>query len=427
MSNADSRGKFVWHELLTADAASAKAFYPKVVAWKSQPWEHDPSYTVLLGKNGPVGGVMALSGAAGAPRWMPYIGVEDVHATVAQAKSLGAKVTKDVTEMPNVGRYAVLTDPQGAEFAVHQSSQPQPGAPKPASGDFGWHELATSDADAAMRFYTHLFGWGVGPKHDMGGPVGFYHLFLHGGEQYGGVFKSPSGDPPAWLCYVHVDDAGKAVSAAKAAGGRVMNGPMEVPGGSWIAQMMDPEGAAFAVMEAPKAAAAAEPAAQAASQSKPKAPKVPKPAAASAAPSAAETSAKPAAAPKAPAAPKPAPAAAAAPSSAPAPKAAAKPAAAKPAAVAKPAGAPKKTARAAKPAAKKAPAKKTAARKSAKKTAVKAAAKKAKSKGKSAAKKAAGKSKAAAKRAPAKRAKKKAGKRAAGKSAARRAKPKKHR
>ena len=385
MSTADPRGKFVWHELLSSDTAGAGAFYPKVVSWKSQPWEHDSSYTLMMAKSGPVGGIMGMpAGLSAAPHWIPYVGVDDPHATVAQAKSMGAKVTKDVSSIPNGGQFAILTDPQGAEFAIYKSSTPANGAATPGSGDFGWHELSTSDPDAALGFYSKLFGWEVGPKHDMG-DMGPYHLFLHGGEQYGGVFKS-RGDAPSWLCYVRVDDVGKAANAVKAAGGRLLNGPMEVPGGTWIAQALDPEGSAFAIMEVkPMAAAQPKPAAAAKPATPPKPKAVPKPAAAAApASTPAAAPAKPAAAPAAK--PAAAPASAAKPAAAPAP--AAKPAAAAPAASApkppmkaKPKAAPKK--------------------KPAKKAAKKAAAKKAKpaaKKAKKATKKAAGKKKSAAKK-----------------------------
>jgi predicted enzyme related to lactoylglutathione lyase len=248
MSTADPRGKFVWHELLSADTASAGAFYPKVVSWKSQAWEHDASYTLMMGRNGPVGGVMGMpAGVTAAPHWISYVGVDDPHATVAQAKSMGAKVTKDVSSLPNGGSYAILSDPQGAEFAIYKSATPDNGAASPGTGDFGWHELSTSDPEAALRFYSKLFGWEVGPKHDMG-EMGMYHLFLRGGEQYGGVFKVQPGQSPNWLGYVRVDDVSKAATAVKAAGGRVINGPMEVPGGSWIVQGLDPQGAMFSLV-----------------------------------------------------------------------------------------------------------------------------------------------------------------------------------
>ena len=361
MSNADPRGKFVWHELLTSDTAGAGAFYPKVVSWKSQPWDKDPSYSLWMTKGGPIGGLANLQDSTGNGRWVAYVGVDDVHAAVAQAKSMGAKVVKDATDIPGTGTYAMLSDPQGAEFAIYKSSNPSnSGGGAPGVGEFSWHELATSDPEGAVNFYSKLFGWGIGPKHDMGPEYGHYHLMLHGGEQFVGIFKA-SNSPPGWMCYVRVDDAGKAANAAKSSGGRVINGPMEVPGGTWIAQILDPAGVAFAVHELKgQAPEAAKPA------SKPKAQK----------PAAAKPAAQPEAAKPAEAAP------------------AAKPAA-KPAEPAKPAAKPAPSAPAAKPAAKKAAAKKKApAKKAAAKKAVKKAAKKV-------ARKAAGKK--AAKKAPAKK------------------------
>lgn len=378
MSNADPRGKFVWHELLTSDTAGAGAFYPKVVSWKSQPWERDPSYTLWMGKAGPIGGVATLDESTGGPRWLAYVGVDDVEGAVAQAKSMGAKVLKEVTDMPETGTYAVLADPQGAEFAVYKSKNPSNSGGPPVAGEFSWHELATTDAEAAVNFYSKLCGWGVGPKHDMGPEFGKYHLMLQNGNQYVGIFQT-STMPPGWTCYVKVDDVGKAANAAKSAGGRVINGPMEVPGGSWIAQILDPAGVMFAVHEEKMAATAAEPAPAA-----PK-PKAPKPAKA-AAPAAEPAAAKPAAAK--PTAAKPAEVA--------------KPAAAAPAASKAPAKAPAKSKAPAKAAAKKAPAKKAVAKKAAKKVAKKAAKKPAKA-ARKVAKKAAGKKAAKKKAAPLKK------------------------
>ena len=407
MSNADPRGKFVWHELLSADAAAATAFYTKVVAWKSQPWEQDASYSMWVAKNGPVGGLASLDGAK-VPHWLPYIAVDDLAGTVQSAKGLGGRVLKDKTDLPNGGSYAVLADPQGAEFAVYKAGAPHPASPAAGAGDFTWHELATSDAKAAMDFYTKLVGWQVGPVHDMG-PGGNYHLFLHEGNQYGGIFASTTGGGPSWLCYIGVEDAGKAVAAAKSAGGRVLNGPMEVPGGSWVAQVLDPEGAPFAVHEPARTAVAAKPA------------KAPKPAASitkppqAAAPAASIT--------KPPQAAKPKPDA-----SIDKPPQAAKPAASitKPPQTAKPAASVDKPPQVAKAK----PAAKAAAKKGKKAPAKKAAAKKAPAKKKAApAKKAAKKSAAKGKaKAAAKKGKKKsAARRAPAKKKASRAKAKKHR
>ena len=264
MSNAEVLGRFVWHELLTTDTAAAAAFYPKVVPWRTQP-SNMPGYTIWMSAQAQVGGLMALPSEAGdsPPHWLIYIGTPNVDATCSQAQGLGARVVKPPGDIPNVGRFAVLADPQGATFALFTPGGNQ-APPTPQQGGFSWHELATTDVAAAVRFYGTLFGWSKGRGHDMGA-LGVYQIFEHGGQQVGGMcnVQGPS-TAPSWLSYVHVADSAKAVAAAKGAGGRLLHGPMEVPGGSWIALMMDPQGGAFAVQEAPRTGqkpAAAKPAA----------------------------------------------------------------------------------------------------------------------------------------------------------------------
>jgi len=355
MSNADIRGKVLWHELLTTDTSGAAGFYPKVLPWRSQP-SGMPGYTLWMAGQAQVGGLMALpADAAGTPpHWLIYVGTPNVDATAEHAQRLGAKVWKAATDIPNVGRFAVLADPQGATFALFTPGAGGGGSPAAGPGVFSWHELATTDVAAALRFYGELFGWTKGPGHDMGA-MGTYQIIERFGSQIGGMcnVQGPA-TPPSWLSYVEVTDSARAVAAAKGAGGRLLHGPVEVPGGSWIALFLDPQGGAFAVHEMPRAAA-----------TRPAAPPPPKPAAPP---------------PPKPAAPAPKPAAA------PAPAAAAAPAAAKPAA-------PKK---AAKKASKKKPKKKPAARKPAKKKAAKAPRRK------------------VARKAPRKAAKKKAARRAQG-------------
>ena len=293
MSNAEVLGRFVWHELLTNDTAGAAAFYPKVLPWRTAP-SSMPGYTIWMAGQTQIGGLMALPSEAGStpPHWLVYVGTPNVDSTCSQAQGLGARVVKPPADIPNVGRFAVLSDPQGATFAVFTpGGGPPPGTP-PVQGGFSWHELATTDVAAALRFYGQLFGWTKGPGHDMGA-MGIYQLFEHGGTQAGGIcnVQGPS-TAPSWLSYVHIADSGRAVAAAKAAGGRLLHGPMEVPGGSWIAMMMDPQGGAFAVQEAPRAAQSKPAAAKSARAAKsPAAAKLAaapaKPAAASAAPAAA--------------------------------------------------------------------------------------------------------------------------------------------
>jgi len=270
MADAKARGQFVWHDLVTASAEAAIQFYPKFVPWKTQSWEQDSSYTLWVAKSGPVGGIMPLSEAAkssGAkPHWLPYIATLDLEDTINEATRLGGLVITRPTEIPNGGRYAVLADPQGAIFGLYSSHNlTPPGKPKP--GEFSWHEHAGDDYAKAFEFYSALFGWEKLVEHDMG-PMGIYLIFGTHGVPMGGMFTKPPHMPAAnWGSYALVNSAQQAAASATKAGGRVMNGPMEVPGGDWIAQIADPQGAAFAVhaykkvaKEAPaKAAAAPEP------------------------------------------------------------------------------------------------------------------------------------------------------------------------
>ena len=302
MSTADIRGRFIWHELLTTDTAAAAAFYPRVVPWRTQP-SSMPGYTLWMAGQTQIGGLMALPQDAGGPppHWLVYVGTPSVDASCAQAQGLGAKVLKAPADIPNVGRFAVLSDPQGATFALFTPGGGPPPGPEPPQGGFSWHELATTDVQGAVRFYGELLGWRKGRAHDMGA-MGVYQIFEHAGNQAGGIcnVQGPS-IPPSWLSYVHVADSNRAVAAAKAAGGRLMHGPIEVPGGSWIALMMDPQGGAFAVQEAPRTTSQPRPATAA---SAPKPATAPKPAIAPK-PAVSKPAAEPVKA-AAPAAPKPA-------------------------------------------------------------------------------------------------------------------------
>jgi len=246
-------GRFLWYELLTTDPDAAISFYKKVVGWGLLPWDQDPSYRMFTAGDTPVGAVMNLPDEAkqmGAPpHWMFYVAVADTDATVRQVKSLGGRAYMESMDIPSVGRLAVLADPQGATFAILQPSGDPGGHDAPRKpGEFSWHELATTDPVAAWRFYRALFGWDDADAMDMG-PMGTYQMFGRSGVPLGGIYRKPAEmpAPPHWLCYAMVANADRAASEAARLGGRVLNGPMDVPGGGRIAQCMDPQGAAFAV------------------------------------------------------------------------------------------------------------------------------------------------------------------------------------
>lgn len=270
MPQVTFRGRFLWHELLTTDPKAAVKFYGQVVGWKTEAWDKNPSYVMWMTERGPIGGVMQLPDEAKAmgapPHWLTYIGTPDIDATVDAAVRLGARVLKAATTVPEVGRWAVLADPQGAVFAPFTPESPMPQSDTPQVGEFSWHELATTDGGAAFGFYEQVFGWQKTDAMDMG-PAGVYQMFGWGGKSMGGIYKpaKESGTPPHWLPYAHIPDTNKAVETVKQAGGKVVNGPMEVPGGDQIAVCTDPQGVAFAVHSAKpavpaKATASATPA-----------------------------------------------------------------------------------------------------------------------------------------------------------------------
>jgi predicted enzyme related to lactoylglutathione lyase len=260
MSHANT-GRFVWYELLTTDPEAAIAFYTEVVGWKTQPWEND--YTMWVGSQGPLGGVIrlpddALQMGAG-PYWQANVEVANVDQTSEKVKQLGGRifVTEDV---PTVGRFSVIADPQGAMIAVFTPSSEMQAHDPARPGEFSWRELYTTDHEAAFEFYRQIAGWERMGEFDMGA-MGKYLLWGRGGAQLGGMMtkpadmKTPDGRevPPSWLYYVTIDDLEAAMARATANGGRVIAGPMEVPGGQRIVQLLDPQGAAFALVTPPVA------------------------------------------------------------------------------------------------------------------------------------------------------------------------------
>lgn len=242
--------RFVWYDLMTTDTTKAEAFYTRVFGWGTQPFEGMP-YTMWTVANNPIGGIGEVQPPGTPPHWIAYLGVDNVDAAVKKVESLGGRTLVPGTDIPSVGRFAFIADPQGAVCAVFT---PADGGSGPGSdddpkiGEFSWHELATSDYKKGFAFYQTMFGWDKMAEHDMG-PLGIYLIFGSNGKELGGMYTiGPDMPmPPNWMQYVRVASADAAAERVKANGGTILNGPMDVPGGDRIAQCMDPQGAAFAV------------------------------------------------------------------------------------------------------------------------------------------------------------------------------------
>lgn len=263
MPKTVARGRFSWHELMTPDPDAAIGFYRQVVGWGIEEFPGMPDYRMWTSGGKQRGGVMHQSEEERrrglAPHWLMYVAVPDTDATIRQAEGLGGRVRVPAKSVPGVGRYAILSDPQGILFSLFTPETPRPGTDTADLGDFSWHELAAPDPNAAWSFYQKLFGWEKSGAMDMG-PDGTYQMFRRGGGKtdLGAFYKRPADKPgvAAWLMYAVVPDADRAADTVTRLGGRVLSGPMDVPGGGRIATCVDPQGAAFAVHSV---AAAAQP------------------------------------------------------------------------------------------------------------------------------------------------------------------------
>jgi uncharacterized protein len=245
---------FVWYELMTTDMDAAKTFYCAVIGWTAQAWgQPDMPYTLMSAGEERVGGVMPLPAetreAGATPGWVGYIGVDDVDAATERVKQAGGGVHRAPDDIPEIGRFSVAADPQGAVFVLFTPlGEGSPPAPAATPGHVGWRELYASDWASAFDFYAGQFGWTKADAIDMG-PMGTYQLFAAGGDPIGGMMNMPGGIPaPAWLYYFNVAEADAAGASVTAQGGKILMGPQQVPGGSWIMQCMDPQGAPFALV-----------------------------------------------------------------------------------------------------------------------------------------------------------------------------------
>lgn len=251
-----THGAFVWHELMTGDMKSAETFYKSVVGWSCRDsGMTGMDYAIFSAGEAMTAGLMHIPDDAkkmGAPpSWSGYVSVDDVDAAAVKLKSLGGKVVREPADIPDVGRFSVVADPQGAYFQLFKSASPGPGAPPPDTpGRVGWNELYALDMEKVFPFYAEMFGWVKSQAVDMG-PMGKYQLFSHDGKDIGGMMTRPPHIPVAlWCFYFNVADIASGVARVNAGGGRIVNGPMQVPGGHHIAQALDPQGALFALVSA---------------------------------------------------------------------------------------------------------------------------------------------------------------------------------
>jgi predicted enzyme related to lactoylglutathione lyase len=250
---APTTGRFVWHELHTGDRAKAQKFYAALVNWEIKEvamGPGEPYGLCLLGGKDHAGITKSMAPAGVPPHWLPYVAVENVDAAAARVKELGGKIQSPPMDIPNVGRFAVCTDPQGASFALHTHARPYPEEPAvPPVSSFCWEELSTSDPEGAAKFYSALLGYSV--QEVPMGPMGTYRILKRGERQTGGITKLPPQGPqhPAWLTYVAVSDVDASTRKARELGAKVHVEPQDIPDIGRFSIIADPTGAAIALFK----------------------------------------------------------------------------------------------------------------------------------------------------------------------------------
>jgi predicted enzyme related to lactoylglutathione lyase len=235
-------GRFVWHDLMSTDVEGAKSFYTKLLGWTIEVWKPgEMDYPMILNGDQMHGGIGPAQG--GAPsHWMGHVLVESVDDAVARAEKAGGKVLAPPMDIPEVGRMAVIADPQGAVFSVFTPETEM----TPSEGTFAWDELMTTDVDAAKSFYGEVVGWTTGEM-DMG-PAGTYTLFRRAGDVDSAGLMKKSDDmpmPAAWLTYVATDDVDATAARAGELGGSTVVEPFDIMDVGRIAIVADPAGGVF--------------------------------------------------------------------------------------------------------------------------------------------------------------------------------------
>ena len=258
-SRTSQTGGFIWYELMSPDPEGSKAFYDAVVGWTVSEAAPEFNGYRMIGRSdgGFAGGVLPLNDEmqqhGARPMWLGYVHVADVDAAVKSIEAGGGKSLM-VTDIPNVGRIAMVTDPQGAPFYV---MKPIPPANDPnrqsdlfsptAEQRVGWNELSTTDPAAARSFYTGQFGWNDSEFMDMG-EMGEYRFLEHNGTRIGALCGVMPGGSAKWRYYVRVPSIARAKETAEAKGGTIHMGPHQVPTGDYIIIGTDPQGAEFALV-----------------------------------------------------------------------------------------------------------------------------------------------------------------------------------
>ena len=247
-------GKMIWTDLITPNLADAKRFYGGLFGWTFDDIRSgDTDYAVALLDGNPVGGLVQRKirpGERRQPAWLTFLSVANADEAEHVALAHGGKVLSPPRTYGQRGRQAVLADPQGAVFAVLQSSSGDPQDVLAEPGEWIWSSLVTNDPKADADFYQDMFGYEV---FELPSDDGQDHIVLTSDDY---ARASSNTLPPKlaklhphWLNFVRVVDTAAAVAKVEALGGRVLVAPHLDRHGGMVALVADPAGAPFGLLE----------------------------------------------------------------------------------------------------------------------------------------------------------------------------------
>ena len=250
-----------WADLSTTDESSALEFYGSLFGWVDDPHEMGPdSYYHMQKVDGRPACAIYRQGeeerSQNVPaHWKVYITVSDVESAAAAVRDGGGQTLFGPIDVFDAGRMAVCMDPQGAVFAIWEARSHIGAGVKGETGAMVWHELLTSDREAAVDFYRGAFGM---ERHQVPESSLDYVMLRAGGAEAAGVMQiTPEmGEfPPHWVVYFGVEDADAIVEQAASMGATVYVPPTDIvpvegrPPIGRFASLADPQGAPFSIFE----------------------------------------------------------------------------------------------------------------------------------------------------------------------------------